>query len=74
MLDGAWRMVVRSLPPLQPGLRMVSAGTREERGLQSGAKKLESQRNDWSTRLVLEEVRVEINCAELILWTSQTGD
>jgi hypothetical protein len=51
---------------------------RQERGLQSGAKNLLSLRTDcneidWGiTRL--EECLRGYNCAELILWTSRTGD
>jgi hypothetical protein len=39
ILVGAWRVVARSLPQLQLDVRLVSAEAREERGLQSGAKK-----------------------------------
>ena len=51
----------------------------QERGLQSGAKKsAQSQKLicneiDWGHKACLEE-RPRIYCAELILWTSQTGD
>jgi hypothetical protein len=40
--------LTRSLPRLQLGIRTVSAGAREERGLQSGAKKSDCNEMHWS--------------------------
>jgi hypothetical protein len=68
-LEGAWRVVARSLPQRLLGFRMVSPG------LSRNAVAIWRQTNTTKligiTRLVR---RASANCAELILWTSRTGD
>jgi hypothetical protein len=84
-LEGAWRVVARSLPRRLLVLRMVSLGTSRNADCNLAPKTLHfkaSRAFDLQnfatkligvTRLVLEE-HPRHYCAELILWTSRTGD